>query len=86
MFLCAWDRGHCASQKLVSIQLICYSPVPHWSPPSPPPNVQAWLDLDDLKSDNTLPLVTDLGLNLGLGPQGTVTQTLAKIAGKVRGR
>ncbi|CAK9048778.1 unnamed protein product [Durusdinium trenchii] len=30
----------------------------------------AWLDLDDLKSDNTLPLVTDLGLNLGLGPQG----------------
>lgn len=29
-----------------------------------------WLDLADLKSENTLPLITDLGLNVGLGREG----------------
>lgn len=29
-----------------------------------------WLDLEDLKSENTLPLITDLGLNVGLGREG----------------
>jgi len=55
-------RGQGLAVLAVLLALLCH-------PPSFIHTAE-WLDVADLKSENTLPLITDLGLNLGLGAEG----------------